>query len=194
MWTARNGGSGWTSGIDVIDVVTGTVLSRDALPITQPPAAAGGPISRNAPSVKVSPSGDRILLAGFWFVEDPNDASPAAGTDRWTAPLDGQVIGDVTPLTSTVAEDCGEFDSGLIDSRRYYVICARQFGELTVRRLALDGSEIGSTALDRTEEEFSGGSLVQQVTLVSGKTRQIQYQLEKRDGSCVLTIEKSTDQ
>jgi hypothetical protein len=159
-WTARNGGAGWTAGIDVIDVASGTVASNKDLRVGEPAGAEGGPISRGAPSVKVSPAGDRILLAGFWFVEDPNDPTPPAGTDRWTAPLAGQTIGEVTSLETTAAADCGEFDSGLIDSDRYYLICAAQFGELTVRRIGLDGSAIGDTEVARTEGEFSGGSLV----------------------------------
>jgi hypothetical protein len=159
-WTAKEGGEGWTSGIDVIDVATGTVVGSTPLPVESPVGAGGQPVSRNAPSVKVAPAGDRILMASFWFVEDPNDAEPPAGTDRWSAALDGQAIGAITRLATTTPEECGEFDYGLIDSASYYLICGEQAGGLTVRRFGLDGSAIGDTALPRTDREFSGGSLV----------------------------------
>ena len=160
VWTSRNGGPGWISGVDVIDVASGAVVSTRDLAVDQPPGTAGKPISRNAPSVKLSPAGDRILMAGFWFVEDPSDPNPPAGTDRWTASFDGRAIGAITSLAGSTADECGEFDNGLIDSNSYYLICAAQFGELTVRRLQLHGSSIGDTPVARTEEEFSGGSLV----------------------------------
>ena len=160
VWTARNGRAGWTSGIDVIDVASETIVSSKALPVDQPAGLDGQPISRNAASVKLAPAGDRILMASFWFVEDPNDANPPAGTDHWSAPLDGRAIGTITRLATTSASDCAEFDGGLIDSDSYFLICAAQYGELTVRRLTLDGSAIGQTEVARTEEEFSGGSLV----------------------------------
>lgn len=156
-WSARNGADGWTSGIDVIDVASRTVANSRAVPA---PADAGGkPLTRNAPTVKVSPAGDRIVLASFWFVEDPNVSNPPSGRDRWTAPLVDGTVGEITRLDPEPADQCGEMDLGLIDSNSYYLLCAGASGDLTVRRIALDGSRIGDTLVARTEGEFSGGSL-----------------------------------
>ena len=159
-WVARNGSDGWRSGIDVIDVASGTVASSKALSIETAAGSHAGPVTHSAPTVKVAPTGDEILLTGFWFVEDPNNPNPESGIDRWIAPLAAQSIGDVTQVDAAAAVDCGEFDSGLIDAASYYLVCAGQSGELTVRRIELDGSETGRTTIPRTDGEFSGGGLV----------------------------------
>jgi hypothetical protein len=153
-WTARHGAAGWTSGIDVIDVAGGTVASSAVLPLEAVAAAEGRPITRNAPSVMLSPAGDRILMTDFWFVEDPDVANPAAGTERWTSPFDGHALGAIAPLLATSADDCVEFGSGLIDADNFYLVCAPQFGDLTVRRLTLAGDGIGDTKVARTGQEF----------------------------------------
>ena len=105
-WTARNGADGWTSGIDVIDVASGTVVDSTTVPIGVPVAGADLPISRIAPVIRVAPAGDRILLSSFWYVEDPNNPQPPQGHDRWTASLDGQAIGPIEALDASSAADC----------------------------------------------------------------------------------------
>jgi hypothetical protein len=159
-WIARNGGAGWTSGVDLIDVASASVTSSTELAVDPTTATENGPITRNAPSVSVSPAGDRILLSAFWFVEDPDASDPGYGLERWTAPLDGGTIGEVTPLALQTASDCGELDGGLVDGATYYQLCDFQSGDRFLRRFSLDGTLLGDTVVPRTEGEFSAGSLV----------------------------------
>jgi hypothetical protein len=162
-WTSRQGAAGWTSGIDVVDVTGATVTASTSLPVERPAGTEGEPVTRNAPSVTLSPMGDRILVSDFWFVEAPNDPTPPAGVDRWTAPITGETVGTLSALPSTAAQECGEVDAGLIDSASYYIVCAGASPDATVNRVGLDGSAIGATVVPRTEEEFSAGSLVARV-------------------------------
>ncbi len=161
-WTARNGAAGWTSGIDVIDVMTGTVVDSKTVAAEQPAGTDGQPVSRNAPRVELSPAGDQILISSFWYVDAPNDPNPPSGIDRWIAPFDSGAVGDITTLPATSKMVCGavELGIGFIDSNQYYLVCAGQTGGLVVRRAGLDGTAIGETAVPRTEEEFSAGSLL----------------------------------
>jgi hypothetical protein len=159
-WTARNGAEGWTAGVDVIDVASATVVESVPVQVGRPAVGADEPVSRSAPNVEVSPAGDRILLGSFWFVEDPNNPMPEQGHDRWTAKLDGQTIGAIEPVDPAPAADCGEMDSGLVDAASYYLICSNGSGDLTVRRVGLDGSEAWRTLIPRGQGEFIGGALV----------------------------------
>lgn len=159
-WSARNGAEGWTAGIDVIDVASASVVHSLPVPVDRPAGSADKPISRNAPAVQVSPAGERVLLSSFWYVEDPNNATPEQGNDRWTATLDGQAIGPIEPVDGVAAADCGELDSGLIDATSYYLICGGQSGDLSVRRVGLDGSEAWRSPIERGAGEFIGGALV----------------------------------
>lgn len=161
-WTARQGATGWTSGIDVIDVTSGRVVDSATVPAEQPAGTEGQPVSRNAPGVEVSPAGDRILISSFWYVEAPNDPNPPSGIDRWIAPLDGGKVGALTtpPAPATLACSAVELGGGFIDSTSYYRICGGATSDLTVRRVGVDGSSIGETAVPRSDGEFSAGSLV----------------------------------
>lgn len=159
-WMQRNGAAGWSAGVDVVDVESGTITDGRELTVDATATTAGGPITRNAPNVSVSPAGDRILLSSFWFVEDPDNPTPDYGLDRWTASIDGQTIGAVESLVPQAEDDCGEFDRGLVNAETAYQVCARASGDLLVRRFALDGALVGETPLRRTEAEFSAGALV----------------------------------
>jgi hypothetical protein len=160
-WTVRNGAEGWTSGIDVIDVASATVVDSVPVPVGRPAVGAGEPVSQSAPNVEISPADDRIVLVSFWFVEEPNNPRPEQGNDRWTATLDGQAIGAIEPLDGAAAADCGtELDSGLIDAASYYLICGNLPGDLNVRRVGLDGSETWRTPIPPVQGEFFGGALV----------------------------------
>lgn len=160
-WTARQGAAGWTSGVDVIDVTSGTVVDSATVPAEQPAGTEGQPVSRNAPSVEVSPAGDRILISSFWYVEAPNDPNPPSGIDRWIAPLDGGSVGAMTtPAPAGLACGAVELGGGFIDSTSLYLICGGASSDLTVRRVGLDGASIGETAVPRADGEFIAGSLV----------------------------------
>ena len=159
-WTARNGDAGWRSGVDVVDVATGALLGSTPMPAEQPSGTQGQPVSRNAPTVKLSPAGDQVLISSYWYVEEPNNPNPTSGTDHWTSPFVGQAIGQITALPSTSSADCSEFDSGLIDSTSYYLVCAAHSGDLIVRRVGMDGTTIAETTAPRTDAEFAVGSLV----------------------------------
>jgi hypothetical protein len=160
-WSVRNGADGWAGGVDVIDVAAGSVVGNAAVPF-EPITTEGPvplPVTRNAPNVSFSPDGSAIVLAAFWFVEDPADPSPPYGLDRWTAPFDGSAIGDVSRLALQTASQCDEFDRGLVDASTYYSVCSLSGGEILVRRFSLDGTLLGDTSLARAEGELSGAML-----------------------------------
>jgi hypothetical protein len=158
-WTARQGAAGWVAGIDVVDVTAGSVIGSLPLPLAEPTAGAGGIVTRTAPRVDVAPSGRTILVSSFWYVEDSSPVPPS-GTDHWTASFDGGTIGSLKPAGATVEEHCGEVDSGLIDSARYFVVCWMPDGQLVVERAGVDGSRLDQTDLPRIESRLEGGSLV----------------------------------
>jgi hypothetical protein len=157
-WSEKHGATGWTAGVDTIDIATQAVVDSQAFELGQPAVPDGSPVTRNAPTVRVAPAGDRVFLSGFWYVESPNDPNPPAGTDHWTATIDGRSIGTPTSLPSTSTADCWEQDTGAIDSGSYYVVCA-EAGDLVVRRVRADGSSIGETTITRAAPAVEGGAL-----------------------------------
>jgi hypothetical protein len=159
-WSVKHGAAGWTSGIDVVDLATASVVSSAPLTVKEPTSGTDGrPTTRIAPRVELSPSGDTMLISSFWFVEDPSP-TPPSGTDHWTASFDGSRIGALKPAGSTAGDRCGEFESGLIDATRYYVLCWTTGGTLVVERHVLDGTKIDATDVTPVASGMDGGSLV----------------------------------
>ena len=148
-WSERHGPAGWTAGVDVVDLASGTVVGSTPLPITEPAGAGGRASIRVAPQVTVAPSGDAVLVASFWYVNDPS-ATPPSGSDHWTATFDGRAIGGLTPAGSVDGQTCGELDSGPIDASMYFVICTTSDGQQVIERRHSDGSPIDETAFPGT--------------------------------------------
>lgn len=145
-WTERHGTAGWTSGIDVVDLAAGTVVGTTPLPIGEPPGTAGHASIRLAPQVTTAPSGDAVLIASRWYVDDPSPIPPS-GSDHWTATFDGRALAGLTSAGSTAGQSCGELDSGPIDATMYYLVCSTPDGQLSVERRTSDGSAIGTIGI-----------------------------------------------
>jgi hypothetical protein len=159
-WSARQGGAGWKSGIDVVDLASATVVSSTPLAVAEPAGAGGRLSTRIAPRIALAPSGNRILVSSFWFVEDASAATPPSGMDHWTAPFARNAIGPMTPAGSTASSSCGEVDSGLIDATTYWVVCSASSGGLAIERRTLDGTTIDRTAVSSTSSPLDGGALL----------------------------------
>jgi hypothetical protein len=155
-WVQREGAAGWRIGADVIDLESlATVASTERL-LDEPVAVGGQPRYRFAPFVRLSPAGDRLLLASQWFIGSPDSTPQHSGADHWLAPFDGRSIGALADAGSTNNDGCFELDSGLIDVAQptdeavYYSTCWSQLGALRVNRVGPDGRLVTGT-------EFPGG-------------------------------------
>ncbi len=144
-WSERHGAAGWMAGVDVVDLAGGKVVGTTQVPIAEPAAAGGHATIRVAPQVTMAPSGGAVLIASFWFVEDPS-ATPPSGSDHWMGSFDGRAIGALTPAGSMATQACAELDSGPIDASMYYVICTTSDGQNVADRRHADGSPIDETA------------------------------------------------
>ena len=152
-WIRRDGDAGWQIGADVIDLDTlATVASTEFL-LDEPVVVDGRPRVRNAPIVRLSPAGDRILLASMWFVDDISGPGQRGGADHWLASFDGRSIGALADAGSTSSDVCLEFDAGLInvdpptDDAVYYMECFTPTGPHQLRRIAADGRLVSATEL-----------------------------------------------
>ena len=162
-WVHRDGAAGWRIGADVIDLETlATVASTDML-LDESVVSDGRPRNRFAPIVRLSPAGDRILLASQWFVDDPGRTT-SAGTDHWLASFDGRSIGTLADAGSTTNDTCLESASGFVDAEStsdgtvYYATCWSQTGALAVRRIAADGRPVSMTEFPGSLAGFGGGT------------------------------------
>ncbi|HEY8818726.1 MAG TPA: hypothetical protein VIM25_07900, partial [Candidatus Limnocylindrales bacterium] len=159
-WSARQGAAGWKAGIDVVDLASATVVGSTPLLVTEPGGTGGRLSTRIAPRIAVAPSGDRILVSSFWYVEDSSTATPPSGTDHWTAVFSGHSIGPMTPAGSTAGVNCGEFESGLIDATKSWALCAASDSRLVVERRTLDGTTVDRTAVPSMSNRLDGRSLL----------------------------------
>jgi len=157
-WSERHGAAGWTGGVDVVDLSSGTVVGSTTLAMAAPTGAGGRPTIRIAPQVTPGPSGGTVLISSFWFVNDPSERPPS-GTDHWMASFDGSVIGHLAEAGSTADQSCGEIQSGPIDATMYYVICITPTGPIAIDRRAADGKAIDSTAVPGTSSGLEPGWL-----------------------------------
>ena len=149
-WIYRDGEAGWQIGADLIDLESlGTVASTQLL-LDQPIVVDGRARLPFAPIVRISPAGDRILLAILASV-DQTGSGPGSFAEHWLASFDGRSIGALQGAGSTNDDGCMALDSGLIDAERatddavYYSTCWSQTRELQVERLAADGRLVTTT-------------------------------------------------
>jgi hypothetical protein len=197
-WTERHGAAGWTAGVDVVDLASGKVVGSTPLPIAEPAGAGGRASIRIAPQVTMAPSGDAVLVASLWYVNDPSPIPPS-GSDHWTATFDGGALADLTPAGSTTGQSCGELDSGPIDATMYYLVCSMPTGGLIVDRRHADGSSIDETALPGTIPGLGGSSLVvrqgDRLFLwdpVNARLSRVDLRTGALDGATGTALERST--
>ena len=158
-WSERHGIAGWVIGVDTLDLATLAVVASASIPLSEPMVVDGRARVRVAPTASLSPRGDALMLTSFWYLDDPNTATPPTGTDHWVAPYhDGLVGGVPSPVglafaTAGSSEDasCIEFDAGLIDSTSYYTYCRTAGNRWELARRSVDGGTVlGTTELPAT--------------------------------------------
>jgi hypothetical protein len=161
-WVYRDGAAGWRIGANVIDLQTLAPIASTDLLLDEPVAVDGRSRIRFAPIVRLSPKGDRLLLASQWFVDDLGRTTP--GADHWLASFDGRTIGVLAGADAATRNPCGEFDAGFIggepstDGAVYYSACWSQTGALAVNRIAADGRQVSSTEFPGSLAGFGGGT------------------------------------
>src|SRR5262245_23679664 len=98
-WIRRDGEAGWQTGADVLDLVTLETVASTDFSLDEPASVDGRLRVRETPTVRLSPAGDRILIASPWFVDGLN-----SGTDHWLATFDGRSIGALTDAGTTTGD------------------------------------------------------------------------------------------
>ncbi|HEX2625451.1 MAG TPA: hypothetical protein VHL56_00935 [Candidatus Limnocylindrales bacterium] len=142
----------WHSGIDIVDIGTGTVTSKLALPDM---TAGDGDARRTvgAPRVLGPGSDGTLLIARSWaeWGSDNVALEPArVGDDGSTATVVDGVASGLTPFPE--AANCGPsfVRAGARPGGGFWVTCQTNTGTLTLRRLAADGTSLGSESMART--------------------------------------------
>jgi hypothetical protein len=158
-WSAKDGATGWTAGIDVVDTDAAKVVGSVTLPITEPGDAGGQTVTRIAPWIHIAPAGDAILIDDFWYVATDSATVPS-GTDYWTASFRDGAIGSLDAKALPSDDQCAAFDRGLVDATSVYVLCSKPDGASAIERIGLDGTPIYSRALPGFAAEIDAGSLV----------------------------------
>jgi hypothetical protein len=163
-WARRDGAAGWRIGAEVLDLDTLATIASTEFLVDEPVARDGRPLLRQAPSVRLSPTGDRILLTSTGL--DDMSGPEAAETDHWLAPFDGRSIGAPAEAGATTGKDCLELDAGLIDTGSasdeavYYAVCGSPDRPRTVDRFAADGRLVSATELPGNLAGITGGLFV----------------------------------
>ena len=144
-WSQHDLATGWSAGIDVIDLSTLETITTIDLPSVAPAAAADLAWVRVSPTVTVSPSGDRLYVSSDWYVWSM-DAVVPSGTDHWTLSWDGAVAGTPVDAGASSSDTCSEWGRGFVDETQVYVACfASSSGAPAIERRDLTGTVIGRT-------------------------------------------------
>lgn len=129
----------WQAGIVVVDLVGGRVVQRVTLPdvSTGPDDAI---VQAFAPKVTVSTDGGRALVSRGGYAVDAGTVVYRDRTDHFLATLDTGRLG--TPADFAPTSDCpdGQADAGFTSDGRVWLACWSGNGQVSVRRLELDGS------------------------------------------------------
>lgn len=150
-WSAREPPV-WHAGIVVVEMASGKVLQRVALPDISTGEDAS-PVSAAAPRVAVAPSGGRALVSRHWFRIDLMTQDYHPVTDQFLAGRRGEMLGEFAPLVG--AQGCGDgvTDAGFTAAETVWLSCWTDGGGLmTVRRVGLDGTVLGDTEVNSTGE------------------------------------------
>jgi hypothetical protein len=150
-WAVHVGGTGWSAGIDLVDVATGAIDQRFRVPVEATSAAKDTGVSFGAPTVSASPSGKTLLVSVFWY---SRSNLGFGGTYRWTAPFSGTTIGPLQASRETSAAVCPEVTSGMIDDAASYLVCSS--AGFRFERFGLDGRELGRTDVPMTDARTDG--------------------------------------
>jgi hypothetical protein len=140
--------TGWSAGVDIVDLAALAVVDSVALPDVDHAAEAGGkPWTRTAPSVRMTEGRSAAVISNWWYVDDPTGSTMAGGQDRWTTTISGGgSAGVVVDAGSHMDEACWELERGVIDEATYFIVCIPpESGEIRVERLRLDGTLIDQT-------------------------------------------------
>ncbi len=165
-WTAREPPT-WHSGILVVEMASGRVLDRLALPdVSTGPDDA--PVQGLAPRIVLSPARDRLLVTSTAYYFGPSGQDYHEISTHHVATVDGSGLGPPGPFASGVgplapfapAAACpeGQAASGIADDGRAWLSCWTSGGGLqTIRRIGPDGNVLGETGVNAGGE---GGTLV----------------------------------
>jgi len=150
-WTVHQAATGWSAGLDVVDVDSG-VVDRVPIPMRSVSAASSVGVTFGPPLVAASPSGRTLLISLHWYGQQ----SQGSGTYRWTATFDGRSIGSPTPSGQTTDDRCPELSSGMIDDALFYLICGTGSGGFEFDRLDRDGTQVGRTDVSAADAHLDG--------------------------------------
>ena len=163
-WIYRDGAAGWQIGADLIDLETLAPVASTRLLLDEPIVIDGRARLPFAPIVRLSPAGDRILLAILASV-DETGSGPGSWADHWVASFDGQSIGALAEAPVDTDKTCLEFDIGLIggeppaDGAVFYASCWSPSGSLLVKRISADGRLVTATELPGSLAGVNKGAL-----------------------------------
>jgi hypothetical protein len=159
----------WHSGVLVVDLGAGTIVSR----LDLPDMGDGEDDMRqviDAPKVVAMIATDRILIGRpsyKWTPPASQDATYTFGNDVFTASFDAGALTAAVPAPT--AGDCGGpvIRAGALPERGYWVACSTQSSAVLVRRLSPEGSWLGDVTVplspgvdtDPTEVSADGRSL-----------------------------------
>ena len=157
-WSRRDGATGWTVGVDVIDLASLDAVATSELTLAEPVVVDGHARVRTAPTVALAPNGDALLLSSLWYEDIANTSSVSFGTDHWIATFDGRALGEPAAAGGTTGDVCGEIDAGLVSERTadgpaYYTVCSSPEGAVFVKRI-----DAGGRLIDATDALGSSGS------------------------------------
>jgi uncharacterized RDD family membrane protein YckC len=158
----------WRSGIDVVDMASGAIAQTVALPDVAS-SQAGGAIYASVPHVVEAPDARHVVVRASLVRE-------ATGvTAWWSAPLNGGVIGPLTPFATGAGtlDTCTEnsMAEGFATTGTYFAICDASGDPVVLRRVDLSGRPIGDTALPG----LSAGQLPGEIGVVLDRSRRALY-------------------
>ena len=134
----------WHAGLDVVDVATGRLLQRVAVP-DEPTSIQSIQSYAWAPEVALAPDGSSIVIR-----QGIVTGASLSAWNRWSAPLAGSRIGALTAFADgagTAGDQCGDVvGEGYTAIDRYFVVCVSG-QDLIARRVDLGGHPIGDSTL-----------------------------------------------
>lgn len=150
-WSTQDA-SVWHSGVIIVDIGAGSVTGR----LTLPDMTTGAGDARRmvaAPQVLGMAGDDGLFLARSWaeWGSANTETEPTrVGDDAYTASIADGAGSDVAPLPD--AANCGPsfVRAGARPGGGFWVTCLSLGGSLTLRRVAADGTSLGSESMART--------------------------------------------
>ena len=142
----------WRAGIVVVDLAGGRVVQRLALAdLSTGPADAI--VQAFGPKVTVSTDGGWALVSRDSYVVDAGTSVYTGRTDHFMASIDADRLGSLAAFASSDACPEGQGDAGFGADGRVWLACWSGNGQLSVRRLDLDGSLRGEVPIEGSGAE-----------------------------------------